>query len=88
MTRKNLKIIMQIKNFSLIKIANQLKVSTTVVYEVVNGAKSSKRIEAALEEAFSLPIEKIRKAWNDKGAPEITPEIKKAFNELGVSVPA
>ena len=79
MTRTNLKVIMQIKGFNLTGLATKLNVSTTSVFDTIAGRMSSKRIESALEEAFDLPIDTIRKAWNTQGRPVMTPEIKAAL---------
>jgi hypothetical protein len=84
MTRTNLKILMEVKGISVTQIASSLTVSNYAVYRVMGGNATSKRIETALETVFSMPITEIRTAWNDKGIPVITPEIKKAFESLGV----
>jgi|GEM_PF-2149697 len=84
MTRTNLKILMETKGISITEVANILRVSPISVYEVMRGQTTSKRIESALEASFGMPITAIRKAWNNKGKPVITPEIKQAFESLGV----
>ncbi|TAL31564.1 MAG: hypothetical protein EPN93_17365 [Spirochaetes bacterium] len=82
MTRTNLKILMMRKKFSLIRIANELGVSSTTTYEVIRGVKTSRRIESALEAAFEMPIEEIRTAWNTEGKAEMTPDIKAIAEEV------
>ncbi len=82
MTRTNLKILMMRKKFSLIRIANELGVSTTTTYEVIRGVRTSRRIESALEAAFEMPIADIRSAWNTEGKPEMTADIKAIAEEV------
>jgi transcriptional regulator with XRE-family HTH domain len=84
MTRTNLKILMETKGISMTEVANALRVSPITIYEVMRGQTTSKRIESALEISFGMPITEIRTAWNNKGKPVMTPEIKKAFESLGV----
>lgn len=84
MTRTNLKILMEAQGISVTKIASSLKVSNYAVYRVMEGGTTSKRIESALEASFGMQIAEIRTAWNNKGKPVMTPEIKQAFESLGV----
>lgn len=84
MTRTNLKILMEANGITVTQIASALAVSNYAVYRVMEGGTSSKRIEAVLEKSFGMPITEIRTAWNNKGKPVMTPEIRKAFESLGV----
>ena len=84
MTRTNLKILMEAKGITMTEVANALSVSPITVYDVMRGRTSSKRIESVLEISFGMPITEIRTAWNNKGKPVMSPEIKKAFESLGV----
>jgi orotate phosphoribosyltransferase-like protein len=75
---------LQKNGITVTKMANSLNVTTMAIYYVLRGRLTSKRIESTLEAVFGMPISDIRTAWNNKGKPVLSPEIKQAFEKFGV----
>ncbi|HPI13628.1 MAG TPA: hypothetical protein PLA65_17910 [Spirochaetota bacterium] len=72
MNRRNVKVLMEKKGVNYTVIARELQVTPQSVYEVMRGTMKSRRIEAALEDIFELPIDQIRTAWNTLPPPRET----------------
>lgn len=76
MNRKDLKILMHLKGVKISKVAQEHSFSTAYVYDVIKGARNSKKIQSHLSDRLGIPFPAIQEAWNNtdgesKPAPEI-----------------
>lgn len=92
MNRRNVKILMAEKGLDFSAIAHELRTTPQAVYQVTCGRTRSRRIEAALEEIFELPIDQIQAAWNTLPPPRetnlraIADRVNREFSRHGAAV--
>ena len=85
-TKKQLQFELVRRRLNIAAIATGMKVSPVTVYDVLRGRTTSRRIQAALEAVFDMPIADIRAAWaNDPPASVTSDALAQILRTAGIS---
>ena len=85
-TKKQLQSRLARRNLTVRSLATALSVSHVSIYHILHGRTTSRRIQAALEAVFDMPIADIRAAWANDPPAAVTPDaLAQILRTAGIS---